>query len=133
MVDGNSNQAGVTQLDAAVRTQIAASPRGCDRPFSDMLGNPWHRQNIIVTRTGEQRRMRWSNKALRSEDGTVIGTASIDHQPGALAEAQGGGGGRGDRGAITPAVIHACTTHAGAMPEKLVHTGRQASQEPNVY
>lgn len=38
---------------------------------------PWHRENIIVTRTGERRRMRWNNTVLRSDNGAVIGTASI--------------------------------------------------------
>ena len=139
LVDSTSSQAALTQLDAAARTQIAASLRACDRPFSEMLngipmptvmldgqgriiycndellrltgwlreqmlgrdwfemvvwtetgevkrnvaaaiaGNvdPWHRENIIVTRTGERRRMRWSNALLRSDTGAVIGIASI--------------------------------------------------------
>jgi diguanylate cyclase (GGDEF)-like protein/PAS domain S-box-containing protein len=38
---------------------------------------PWHRENEILTRSGERRRMRWNNTVLRSKGGEVIGTASI--------------------------------------------------------
>jgi diguanylate cyclase (GGDEF)-like protein/PAS domain S-box-containing protein len=37
----------------------------------------WHRENEIVTRTGELRLMRWNNSVLRSGGGDVIGSASI--------------------------------------------------------
>jgi len=37
----------------------------------------WQRENQIVTRSGERRRMRWSNSLLRSEEGELIGSASI--------------------------------------------------------
>ena len=36
-----------------------------------------HRENEIVTRSGERRLMRWSNLLLRSSAGAVIGSASI--------------------------------------------------------
>jgi len=48
--------------------------------FTAALSNPvkpWHRENEIVTRSGERRRMRWNNTVLRSPDGELIGTASI--------------------------------------------------------
>ncbi len=37
----------------------------------------WQRENQIVTRSGERRRMRWSNSLLRSEEGELLGSASI--------------------------------------------------------
>jgi len=37
----------------------------------------WHRENEILTRSGERRLMRWNNSVLRSGAGAVIGTASI--------------------------------------------------------
>ena len=37
----------------------------------------WHRENEILTISGERRRMCWSNILLRSPAGKVIGTASI--------------------------------------------------------
>jgi diguanylate cyclase (GGDEF)-like protein/PAS domain S-box-containing protein len=37
----------------------------------------WQRENQILTRSGERRRMRWSNSLLRSEEGELIGSASI--------------------------------------------------------
>ena len=36
-----------------------------------------HRENEIMTRTGERRLIRWNNSVLRSGSGEVIGTASI--------------------------------------------------------
>jgi diguanylate cyclase (GGDEF)-like protein/PAS domain S-box-containing protein len=36
-----------------------------------------HRDNEVVTRTGERRLIRWSNSLLRSGSGEVVGTASI--------------------------------------------------------
>ena len=36
-----------------------------------------HHENDIVTRSGERRQIRWNNSVLRSEDGAIIGTASI--------------------------------------------------------
>jgi diguanylate cyclase (GGDEF)-like protein/PAS domain S-box-containing protein len=48
--------------------------------FSDLLRNApsaWHRDQEIVTRSGERRLFRWSNSVLRSPEGDVIGTASI--------------------------------------------------------
>src|ERR1700733_11294710 len=38
---------------------------------------PWHRENEILTRSGERRRMRWNNVVLHSNDGEVVGSASI--------------------------------------------------------
>jgi diguanylate cyclase (GGDEF)-like protein/PAS domain S-box-containing protein len=37
----------------------------------------WHRENEILTRSGEPRLMRWNNSVLRSIAGDVIGSASI--------------------------------------------------------
>ena len=37
----------------------------------------WHLENPILTRSGEQRIIRWSNSLLRSADGVVKGSASI--------------------------------------------------------
>jgi diguanylate cyclase (GGDEF)-like protein/PAS domain S-box-containing protein len=41
------------------------------------LPEAWVRENEITTRSGERRRMRWSNSLLRSGKGDVIGSASI--------------------------------------------------------
>ena len=41
------------------------------------LPEAWHRENEILTRSGEHRLIRWNNSVLRSGDGDVIGTASI--------------------------------------------------------
>jgi diguanylate cyclase (GGDEF)-like protein/PAS domain S-box-containing protein len=48
--------------------------------FAAALASPvklWHRENEILTRSGERRRMRWNNAVLHSADGAVVGTASI--------------------------------------------------------
>lgn len=48
--------------------------------FVALLANlpaTWHHENEILTRSGDRRLIRWSNSVLRSEDGEVIGTASI--------------------------------------------------------
>jgi diguanylate cyclase (GGDEF)-like protein/PAS domain S-box-containing protein len=48
--------------------------------FAFQLSNQresWQRENQIVTRSGERRRMRWSNSLLRSAEGELIGSASI--------------------------------------------------------
>jgi diguanylate cyclase (GGDEF)-like protein/PAS domain S-box-containing protein len=48
--------------------------------FAAALASPiklWHRENELVTRSGERRRMRWNNAVLHSPDGKVVGTASI--------------------------------------------------------
>ena len=48
--------------------------------FTSLLDNQpeaLHHENDIVTRSGERRLIRWSNTVLRSDDGEVIGTASI--------------------------------------------------------
>jgi diguanylate cyclase (GGDEF)-like protein/PAS domain S-box-containing protein len=37
----------------------------------------WQRENQILTRSGQRRRMRWSNSLLRSEEGELLGSASI--------------------------------------------------------
>lgn len=37
----------------------------------------WHSESEIPTRSGEKRRIRWSNSVLRAPSGDVIGTASI--------------------------------------------------------
>ena len=41
------------------------------------LPESWHRENEILTRSGERRLIRWNNSVLRSGAGEVIGTASI--------------------------------------------------------
>ncbi|MEO8361748.1 MAG: PAS domain S-box protein [Vicinamibacteria bacterium] len=41
------------------------------------LPETWHRENEILTRSGERRMFRWSNSVLRSVTGEVIGVASI--------------------------------------------------------
>ncbi len=41
------------------------------------LPSAWHHENEILTRSGERRLIEWSNTALRSSSGDVIGTASI--------------------------------------------------------
>ncbi|MCM2308609.1 MAG: EAL domain-containing protein [Sulfuritalea sp.] len=41
------------------------------------LPETWHREDEILTRTGERRLIRWNNSVLRSGAGDVIGTASI--------------------------------------------------------
>jgi len=43
----------------------------------DDAPDAWHRENEILTRSGERRLMRWSNSLLRSSAGDVIGSASI--------------------------------------------------------
>jgi len=48
--------------------------------FSDLLSDlptAWHHENEILTRSGERRLISWNNSVLRSNDGTVTGTASI--------------------------------------------------------
>jgi diguanylate cyclase (GGDEF)-like protein/PAS domain S-box-containing protein len=48
--------------------------------FAAALASPiklWHRENELLTRSGERRRMRWNNAVLHSPDGKVVGTASI--------------------------------------------------------
>jgi len=48
--------------------------------FAALLANrpeAWHRENEILTRSGERRLIRWNNSLLRSGAGDVIGTASI--------------------------------------------------------
>src|SRR5450759_1359703 len=48
--------------------------------FAALLANrpeAWHRENEILTRSGERRLIRWNNSVLRSGAGDVIGTASI--------------------------------------------------------
>ena len=48
--------------------------------FTALLDNQpeaLHHENDIVTRSGERRLIRWNNSVLRSEDGAIIGTASI--------------------------------------------------------
>jgi PAS domain S-box-containing protein len=48
--------------------------------FASLLADlpvAWHYENEIVTRSGERRRIRWSNTLLRSSSGEVVGTASI--------------------------------------------------------
>lgn len=53
---------------------------GLRRTHADVLGEQPHsiyHENPILTRSGEQRIVRWSNTALRSPQGEVIGAASI--------------------------------------------------------
>ncbi|MGI8906144.1 MAG: EAL domain-containing protein [Candidatus Sumerlaeaceae bacterium] len=48
--------------------------------FSALLNNhpkSWHHENIIYTRAGQKRLVRWNNSVLRSSSGDVIGTAAI--------------------------------------------------------
>lgn len=48
--------------------------------FSAMLldhPDAWHYENMILTRKGERRTIRWNNTVLRSPSGEAIGTASI--------------------------------------------------------
>jgi PAS domain S-box-containing protein/diguanylate cyclase (GGDEF)-like protein len=48
--------------------------------FAALLANlpeAWHREDEIVTRSGERRLIRWNNSVLRSGTGEVIGSASI--------------------------------------------------------
>ena len=48
--------------------------------FTKLLKNQseqWNRESQILTRSGEQRLMRWNNSVLRSGTGEVIGAASI--------------------------------------------------------
>ena len=48
--------------------------------FQGFLANPpesWHRENVIVTRSGESRTIRWNISVLRSGAEDVVGTASI--------------------------------------------------------
>jgi diguanylate cyclase (GGDEF)-like protein/PAS domain S-box-containing protein len=54
--------------------------RGLRDIFTSSLLDPppsWHRENEIVTRTGERRLIRWNISMLRATSGEVIGTASI--------------------------------------------------------
>jgi PAS domain S-box-containing protein len=57
------------------------SQRGGEKDsFAKLLDNApdtWHRENEILTRSGESRRMRWHNLVLRSAVGDVAGSASI--------------------------------------------------------
>ncbi|MFZ3321244.1 MAG: EAL domain-containing protein [Usitatibacter sp.] len=48
--------------------------------FAALLNNlpeAWHREDEILTRSGERRLFRWNNSVLKSGAGDVIGTASI--------------------------------------------------------
>ncbi len=48
--------------------------------FPELLANSpgaWHRENEILTRSGERRLIQWNNLVLRSLSGEVVGTASI--------------------------------------------------------
>lgn len=48
--------------------------------FADLLANQpvtWHREDQIVTRSGERRLIRWNNSVLHSVLGEIVGTASI--------------------------------------------------------
>lgn len=48
--------------------------------FKELLGSgkqPAHFENDILTRTGDRRRIKWSNTVLRDSDGAIIGTTSI--------------------------------------------------------
>ena len=48
--------------------------------FAALIANrpeAWHRENEILTRSGERRLIHWNNSVLRSGNGDVIGTASI--------------------------------------------------------
>ncbi|HTA64028.1 MAG TPA: PAS domain S-box protein, partial [Xanthomonadaceae bacterium] len=48
--------------------------------FAALLDNTtetWHRENEILTRSGEPRQMRWHSVLLHSTDGKVIGSASL--------------------------------------------------------
>jgi diguanylate cyclase (GGDEF)-like protein/PAS domain S-box-containing protein len=55
--------------------------RGENRPdFAQLLEqspDTWRRENVIATRSGELRRMRWHSALRRSADGEIIGSASI--------------------------------------------------------
>jgi len=61
--------------------QFVPAQRGDLMPFFEALleNSPeaWHRENEILTRSGELRSMRWNNSVLRSAEGDVIGSASI--------------------------------------------------------
>ncbi|MGE5843965.1 MAG: PAS domain S-box protein, partial [Syntrophaceae bacterium] len=45
--------------------------------LNDALPVAWHRENEILTRSGERRFIRWNNTVLHSISGDAIGTASI--------------------------------------------------------
>jgi PAS domain S-box-containing protein len=51
------------------------------RAFAELLNDDlpaaWHRENEILTRSGERRFIRWNNTVLHSISGDAIGTASI--------------------------------------------------------
>jgi PAS domain S-box-containing protein len=50
------------------------------RAFSELLNDlpaSWHRENEILTRSGERRLIRWNNTVLHSISGEATGTASI--------------------------------------------------------
>jgi len=54
---------------------------GLRRAFAELLNDAlpaaWHRENEILTRSGERRFIRWNNTVLHSISGDAIGTASI--------------------------------------------------------
>ena len=59
---------------------IPSSDTGLKEVFAQLLADvpaSWHRENEILTRSGEARLMRWNNSVLRSAGGEVIGSASI--------------------------------------------------------
>lgn len=59
---------------------VAPQDRAVRESFNALLhddAQARHRENDIVTRSGERRRIRWSNSVLRSADGGVVGAASI--------------------------------------------------------
>lgn len=59
---------------------IPADDKEIRKAFAELLAEApesWHYENHILTRTGEFRLIRWNNSILRSEEGTVIGSASI--------------------------------------------------------
>ncbi len=45
--------------------------------LNDDLPAAWHRENEILTRSGERRLIRWNNTVLHSISGDAIGTASV--------------------------------------------------------
>jgi PAS domain S-box-containing protein len=64
-------------FDTFIPPEIADEVKGV---FSTLLTDrpeSWHHENEMLTRSGERRLIRWSNSALRSPSGGVIGTASI--------------------------------------------------------
>jgi diguanylate cyclase (GGDEF)-like protein/PAS domain S-box-containing protein len=73
----NEEVIGQNWIDLFVPPEIVEQNK---KTFADLLQDrpeAWHHESEILTRSGELRLIRWNNTVLHSENGKVIGTASI--------------------------------------------------------